>query len=61
MAFTEKLKKEVRNNSDGRCVVCHKPFVEIHHIIPQNEGGPDVYDNAVALCAYCHDIHGIKW
>lgn len=58
MAFSEKLKKEVRMKSDGRCVICHKPFVEIHHIIPQKQGGPDTFANAVALCAYCHDIFG---
>lgn len=58
MAFKESLKKEVRMKSDGKCVICHKPFVEIHHIIPQAENGPDTIDNAVALCSYCHDIFG---
>lgn len=58
MPFSEKLKKEVRMKSDVRCVMCHKPFVEIHHIIPQSENGPDTFDNAVALCARCHDIYG---
>lgn len=58
MAFTEKLKKEVRNLSDGKCVICHKPFVEIHHIIPQSEGGDDTIENAVPLCAGCHDTYG---
>jgi len=43
--------------SDVRCVMCHKPIVEIHHIIPQSENGPDKIDNAVALCARCHDIY----
>lgn len=58
MAFTEKLKKEVRNLADGKCVICHKPFVEIHHIIPQSEGGSDTIENAAPLCARCHDIYG---
>lgn len=58
MAFKESLKKEVRMKSDGRCVLCHKPFVDIHHIIPQKENGNDTIDNAVALCAYCHDLIG---
>lgn len=58
MAFKEKLKKEVRIKSDGCCVICHKPFVEIHHIKPQEEGGADTFDNAAALCARCHDIYG---
>jgi len=58
MAFSEKLKKEVRMKSDGKCAICHKPFVEIHHIIPQKENGKNTIDNAVALCAYCHDLFG---
>lgn len=58
MAFSEKLKKEVRMKSDGKCAICHKPFVEIHHIIPQAENGPDTMENAIALCAYCHDVYG---
>jgi hypothetical protein len=33
-------------------------FVEIHHIIPQAEGGPDVEDNAAPLCASCHSAYG---
>lgn len=58
MAFSEKLKKEVRMKADGKCVICHKPFVEVHHIIPQAENGPDTIDNAVPVCAYCHDLFG---
>lgn len=58
MAFSENLKKEVRMKSDGRCVICHRPFVDIHHIKPQKENGPDTIDNAVALCSYCHNIFG---
>ena len=58
MPFKESIKKEVRRKSDGRCVICHRPFVDIHHIIPQNEKGSDTIDNAVALCSYCHDLFG---
>ncbi len=58
MAFSEKVKKEVRKKACFRCVICHKPFVEIHHIKPQAEGGSDNIDNAVPLCAYCHDLMG---
>ena len=58
MAFSEALKKEVRKKSDGHCAVCHKPIVEIHHIKPQAENGEDTFDNAIALCAGCHDLYG---
>jgi hypothetical protein len=33
-------------------------FVEVHHIQPESEGGPDTLDNAAALCASCHDLFG---
>ena len=40
------------------CVACHAPFVEVHHIKPQSEGGPDTLDNAAPLCPGCHGIYG---
>lgn len=56
--FSEKLKAKVRQKSLFRCVICHQPFVEVHHIIPQEENGPDTEDNAAPLCAGCHDLYG---
>lgn len=58
MPFSEEVKLEVKKKSDFRCVVCGTPIVEIHHIIPQEEYGPDTIENAVALCAHCHNIYG---
>ncbi len=58
MPFSEAIKLEVKKKSDFRCVVCGMPIVEIHHIIPQEENGPDKIENAVALCAHCHNIYG---
>jgi hypothetical protein len=34
--------------ADGR------PFLEVHHVVPLSDGGPDVVTNAVALCPNCH-------
>lgn len=58
MSFTEKVKLEAKRKSAFRCVICREPFVEIHHIIPQEEGGPDTLDNAAPLCSSCHDLYG---
>ena len=58
MSFSEKVKNEVKKKSCFRCVICHKPFVEIHHIVPQAEGGSDEPENAAPLCAGCHDLYG---
>jgi hypothetical protein len=48
----------------GRCEVCDQPapfaredgssYLEVHHVRPLAEGGPDTPDNAVAACPNCH-------
>jgi hypothetical protein len=58
MTFSEKTKLLAKQKSAFRCCLCHKPFVEIHHIIPQAEGGSDKLDNAAPLCSSCHDLYG---
>lgn len=58
MPFSEKVKLEARKKANFRCVVCNAPIVQIHHIVPQEEKGPDTIENAVALCAHCHNIYG---
>ena len=58
MAFSEALKEKVKRKACFRCVICHQAFVEVHHIIPQSEGGDDSEDNAAPLCAGCHDLYG---
>lgn len=60
MAFNESLKKEVRRKSGYTCALCHSNSIsiEIHHIIPQEAGGPDTLENAVALCPTCHSDLG---
>ncbi|MEH2042862.1 HNH endonuclease [Nostoc sp.] len=58
MAFSKKTKLLAKKKSAFRCCLCHKPFVEIHHIIPQSEGGSDELDNFAPLCSSCHDLYG---
>lgn len=48
----------------GACEICGEaapfiggdgePFLEVHHVRPLGEGGPDQVDNAVASCPNCH-------
>lgn len=50
--------------ANGTCEVCDTPapfidkngdpFLEVHHVRPLGEGGPDVTENAVAACPNCH-------
>jgi len=58
MAFTEELKLSVKKKSHFCCCLCHAIGVEIHHIIPQAENGPDTEDNAAPLCPSCHETYG---
>ena len=58
MAFSEKIKLEAKRKSAFRCCICHQSFVEVHHIVPQYQGGSDKIDNAAPLCSSCHDLFG---
>lgn len=31
-----------------------EPYLEVHHVRPLGEGGPDTTDNAIACCPNCH-------
>lgn len=54
----------VLREADGNCENCSsaapfkrsngEPFLEVHHVRPLGEGGPDTTDNAVACCPNCH-------
>ncbi|MGH7183924.1 MAG: HNH endonuclease, partial [Nitrospiraceae bacterium] len=58
MAFSEEQKGAVRRLGHFRCCLCHVLGVEVHHIIPTADGGPDSQDNTAPLCPSCHDIYG---
>jgi HNH endonuclease len=56
--FSEATKLSVRRKGHLRCCLCHDIGVEIHHIVPQAEGGSDDEDNAAPLCPTCHEKYG---
>lgn len=59
--FSEKLKNDVRNKAFHRCSICQRlGTIQIHHIIPQSEGGPDDEKNTTPLCTNCHKIYGLN-
>jgi hypothetical protein len=58
MAFSEAVKRAVRSKAHHSCCICKGVGVEVHHIIPQEEGGPDTEENAAPLCPSCHEIYG---
>jgi hypothetical protein len=58
MAFTETLKLAVKRNAHFCCCLCHALGVEVHHIVPQADGGEDSEENAASLCPSCHETYG---
>lgn len=58
MSFSEQLKLSIRRRAHFRCCLCRAIGVEIHHILPKEENGPDTEDNAAPLCPSCHEIYG---
>jgi hypothetical protein len=58
MGFSEGLKTEIRRKAHFSCCLCKDLVVEIHHIVPQSEGGADIEENAAPLCPSCHKRYG---
>jgi hypothetical protein len=58
------VKAWVLQQAQGRCELCGLPgpfqlpsgalYLEVHHVHPLANGGPDFIENAVALCPNCH-------
>jgi len=54
----------VKQAAHGRCDLCKRsapfkkdgrPFLHCHHVLWLARGGPDIIQNAVALCPNCHE------
>jgi hypothetical protein len=58
MPFSEALKLRVKRRAHFSCCLCHALGVEVHHVIPEAEGGPDTENNAAPLCPSCHETYG---
>ncbi len=59
MPFSEKIKKKVRERAHYKCCLCRQHWVaHVNHIIPEEEDGPSIEDNAAPLCANCHGLYG---
>jgi len=41
MPFPEDLKKRAKEKAHLRCCICKNLGAEIHHVIPEEEDGPD--------------------
>jgi len=60
----------VLQQADGICEVCGEQgyetdsgiaYLEVHHVVPLSEGGPDTTSNVIATCETCHGkLHRAK-
>ncbi len=61
MGFSKKIKEDILVASARHCCVCHRykgVKIEVHHILPQEQGGKDTFKNAIPLCFDCHSDAG---
>jgi hypothetical protein len=58
MSFSEAVKRDVKRRAHFQCCLCRSLGVEVHHVVPQSEDGPDVEENAAPLCPSCHETYG---
>ncbi len=56
MAFRKSEVEELLVATGRRCCLCGKLHrVQVHHIVPSEQGGTDEIENAIPLCPNCHD------
>jgi len=59
--FPDSVKLDAKKLAAFRCCMCHtRAGDEVHHIVPPAEGGTNDLDNAVLLCAQCHNDNGSR-
>ena len=61
MAFPDREATELLAACHRRCCICHRfcgVKMELDHMVPSADGGPDTIDNAIPVCFECHaEIH----
>jgi hypothetical protein len=57
LAFTELVAREALVQSGRCCCICHRfcgTKIELHHLIPIEQGGDDSIENCIPVCFDCH-------
>jgi hypothetical protein len=62
-AISRDVRNKVLVDAMHRCCLCpeHREIVDLHHVVPISEGGPNTENNLMAVCPTCHaTIHRIR-
>lgn len=53
-----KAKKKCKELANNMCEICcaKDTKLDVHHVIPVEEGGTDDQDNLICLCRHCHKV-----
>ena len=53
-----KAKKKCKELADNMCELCYAKDtkLDVHHVVPVEEGGTDDQDNLICLCRHCHKV-----
>ncbi|HEX7022621.1 MAG TPA: HNH endonuclease signature motif containing protein [Trueperaceae bacterium] len=59
----QRVADEVTLRASGRCEICGRPGLEMHHRRRRAQGGKDSPENLLLLCRECHDFihHNPAW
>lgn len=59
--ISKETRKQVYRRDGWRCALCDSTrYIQIHHVIPRGEGGPNTVQNLITLCSDCHGLaHGM--
>lgn len=61
MPFGQTVKEQALTLAARHCCVCRMAKgtrIEVHHIVPEADGGENALDNAIPLCFDCHHDAG---
>ncbi len=55
-SISMEIQRKVKVEAGHRCAIptCKQIPVELHHIVPQSQGGEDTFENLIVLCPNCH-------
>ena len=53
-----KAKQKCKELANHECELCYAKDtkLDVHHIVPVEEGGTDDQDNLICLCRHCHKV-----